>query len=1786
MMSIGQVGPAGKAGDYYTHQDNYYVLGSMDERWVGQGAEALGLSGAVKLADFVSVLEGRLPDGGDLSRMKDGRNAHRPGYDLTFSAPKSVSIMALPGGDKRLVAAHNRAVEVALREVEKLASTRSMTAGVSETKLTGNLVVAMFNHDTSRDLDPQLHTHAVVANATQHAGKWQTLSSDTVGKTGFVEALYANQVPFGQIYRHVLRQDVEAMGYPVQSVGPHGMWEFQGMEAVIDAFSKRRHSIRDAVGEDASLKSRDVATLDTRKAKVASDPATLVVQWLQEMKDVGFDAQAYREVARGRTLVSPAPTPLQAGGEAAVDEAVSRAISALSDRQVNFTHTALLNKTLSYLAGEPTILDAVRAGIDRAVAHDRLIPLDREKGVFTSDIHLLDELSVAQLSRTHLNAGAVTVSPGRDGLPAVDACSDAVRQLAQARPTLAVLSGVGGASVNRARVVEVVTMERAQGREARVLTEDRTSQAYLQQASELGEGEVLTRPSLVSEALFAPNSTLVVDQAEKLTLKETVTLLDGALRNNVQLVLMDTEKRKGTGNALAVMKDAGVPRYQFSGRPTVRTLVASEPDKAARFAQLAGSYVQAVRQGIPTVAQVSGPADQRQLTGVVRAALKEAGLLGREEQTMAVLTPVWLDSKNRAASDTYREGWVMERWDSERKQRERFVIDRVGVKTRNLVLRDTAGQTHPLALRDIDKDWSLFRAGTIAVSEGERLRVLGQEGRGKDALKAGSTLSVQRVSDGELRVCQAGGPDAAKPRRLAIGTSAFEAIKVAPAYVESLGASVSDQAVVYAAVKKSELNSETLSGIARSGKQVNLYSALDTRKTLEKVAQHPAYRLLSEQVTALAGADSLDAALTRQKAALFTPAQQAIHLAIPTLEGEAVAFSQSRLLAGALSFADKGVGINALQGEIDAQVKRGELLSIAVAPGVGVDMLVSRASFEAEKSIIRRIAEGKDSLPPVTSTFVPGDNSGPGVARAAPELTPGQRQAVELVLTTRDRFVSIQGYAGVGKTTQFRAVLAGIHALPVAQQPRVIGLAPTHRAVGEMQSAGVEAQTLASFLHDAGRRLAAGETPDYRNTLFLVDESSMIGNSDMAKTYALIAEGGGRAVMSDDEAQLQPIAPGTPFRLAQGRSAIDMAVMKEIVRQTPALKPAVYKMIDNDIAGALDVVKSVPPTTVPRREGAWVPAGSVVDYAIQKNDGNEGDKHAQQNASGGRPAATTQRPEPITPDTPPDLHTAIVGDYLGRTESARRDTLIITHLNDDRRRINAAIHEARHAAGELTGESTRLTILESANLRDGELRKLETWSRNREAVVVLDNTYYRVDEIDTANRTVMLRDGEGDTRLFSPKDAVREGVTLYHERAIDVAVGDRMRFLTSDVERGHVANSTWTVQAIEGDIVTLTDGKQTRIVNPRAQRQDRHVDLAYAITAHGAQGASERFAITLEGVEGRRAQMVNRASAYVALSRAKEHVQVYTDDEAGWLKAIGKVKERTTAHDAVLGVAPGSEKAAHTLYGKTPSLDGTALGRAVLRGSGLSGNTLAHFVAPGKKYPQPHAILPAYDANGKPAGAWLTPLMDAQGKSLAGLPDQGRVLGSERAQFVALQASTNQETRLAASMKAGIALAARYPHSGVVVRLQGEGVPFNPQAMTGGRLWVDDATVKAVARPPDAPLTLPDMPEEKQQRALQEQIERQARQPASPRQLDALSDEQLLRLLQAGELRPEAVRDRLPDAVVREALAPMRQQAAAIGQVARENAASRSRLSPPAPGIVPDEAQRSERIKEKTLGGD
>lgn len=141
MLSISSV-----KGDsaYYSHEDNYYASGSLESRWLGDGAEKLGLKGEVANADMDAIRQGKLPDGTDLSRMVNGVNKHRSGYDLTFSAPKSVSMMILIGGDTRLLDAWNRSVENGMKEVEKLISARITDRGKTDTVLTGNMVAALY----------------------------------------------------------------------------------------------------------------------------------------------------------------------------------------------------------------------------------------------------------------------------------------------------------------------------------------------------------------------------------------------------------------------------------------------------------------------------------------------------------------------------------------------------------------------------------------------------------------------------------------------------------------------------------------------------------------------------------------------------------------------------------------------------------------------------------------------------------------------------------------------------------------------------------------------------------------------------------------------------------------------------------------------------------------------------------------------------------------------------------------------------------------------------------------------------------------------------------------------------------------------------------------------------------------------------------------------------------------------------------------------------------------------------------------------------------------------------------------------------------------------------------------------------------------------------------------------------------------------------------------------------------------------------------------------------------
>ena len=300
MLSVGSVSSAGGAAGYYT-KDNYYTADqtSAASGWFGEGAKALGLEGPIDATTFEAILSGQL--GPDISLAGGPGGEHRPGIDLTFSAPKSVSLLSLVAGDTRLLAANMAAVKDTLAWAEKnLAETRAGAAGKVKPVATGNLVAALVEQDTSRNLDPQLHVHAVIANATKGPdGKWRALHNDK---------LWTHNTLLGAIYHTHLRANVEALGYVTEDAGKHGTFEIAGIDRdTIDAFSTRHTEIAavaDKLGV-TDIYAKGTINLKTRARKTApQNRAELVEGWREQATALGTNlreivARSHEALQRG-----------------------------------------------------------------------------------------------------------------------------------------------------------------------------------------------------------------------------------------------------------------------------------------------------------------------------------------------------------------------------------------------------------------------------------------------------------------------------------------------------------------------------------------------------------------------------------------------------------------------------------------------------------------------------------------------------------------------------------------------------------------------------------------------------------------------------------------------------------------------------------------------------------------------------------------------------------------------------------------------------------------------------------------------------------------------------------------------------------------------------------------------------------------------------------------------------------------------------------------------------------------------------------------------------------------------------------------------------------------------------------------------------------------------------------------------------------------------------------------------------------------------------------------------
>lgn len=337
------------ANDYYSEGEK------ITGRWMGKLAEKFGLlsnSIAPDDAAFENLRANLTPDG---AAKLTPRQPEIRFFDFQCSAQKSVSVMAVTVGDERLRLAHQRAFAIAFGELERFAAARvrkGAAAWSNDTCITGNVCAAVFQHDASRALDPQLHAHAVVANATFDAG------SDRITALSEFEMVRAIRYA-GKVYQNELAREVQWLGYEVE-ITRNGKGEIQGFEikgvdaSIRERFSKRREEVergiaafRQRVGrEPLPAEIHEIATATRSfKLKEITTPEVLAAQrsqltaaelrGLEQLKTDAFSSAADMAAARQRIGETPA-----------LDEAVSHLYERASVLRGNQVLAEALNQRL------------------------------------------------------------------------------------------------------------------------------------------------------------------------------------------------------------------------------------------------------------------------------------------------------------------------------------------------------------------------------------------------------------------------------------------------------------------------------------------------------------------------------------------------------------------------------------------------------------------------------------------------------------------------------------------------------------------------------------------------------------------------------------------------------------------------------------------------------------------------------------------------------------------------------------------------------------------------------------------------------------------------------------------------------------------------------------------------------------------------------------------------------------------------------------------------------------------------------------------------------------------------------------------------------------------------------------------------------------------------------------------------------------------------------------------------------------------------------------------------
>ena len=707
MLTISKPLSASQAQTYHAKEftaaeQNYWKQGdTIQGEWHGKLAEEFGLAGAVGAEEFARLSEGQHPQTGEQLvrhravheyRNEDGKMVspveHRAGWDATFSAPKSVSLTALVGGDDRVREAHREAVTVALNELERY--TQARLGGNRPAETTGQFVAATFEHDTARPVDgyaaPQLHTHAVVFNMTEREnGAMRALQP---------QGLFDSQQFATAVYQSHLTYQLRSLGYEIEP-GRSGAPEIKGFtQEYLDASSPRRQQIVEAVARSgfSGPEAAQIAAHNTRDSKQILSPTEVMAAHRQIASEFGNQADTVVAEARERRQSQAQERPVEERGQQA-HSALTFARDRSFEREAVTDERSLFVNAMRRGMGETTYPE-VRASFEARVASGefRIVPGEKQDTgrQFTTAETIKAEKEIVQKMQDGQGRAPQLMSvqeaiPLTEARPQLNrAQRNAIEQVLTSHDRIQGLQGVAGAG--KTTTLESVR-QGAQRNGYAVEGFAPTSRAARQLRDAGIAADTLQGFLARSQHTNDPGQKYLymVDESSLASTKQMRDFLAKIGPQDKVLLIGDTRQHQGVdaGKPFEQLQQAGMQTAQLdqimrqkdpellkavehlSKNETAMGVqmlhqqgrVTEIPDPEQRFAAIARSYAARPEN---TIIVSPDNASRRALNQAVRQKLQAVGTLEKENHSMRVLTPRSdMTGADRAWAARYQAGDVL-----------------------------------------------------------------------------------------------------------------------------------------------------------------------------------------------------------------------------------------------------------------------------------------------------------------------------------------------------------------------------------------------------------------------------------------------------------------------------------------------------------------------------------------------------------------------------------------------------------------------------------------------------------------------------------------------------------------------------------------------------------------------------------------------------------------------------------------------------------------------------------------------------------------------------------------------------------------------------------------------------------------------------------------------------------------------------------------------------------------------------------------------------------------------